>query len=353
MKTIFSVVLLLLSVSTLASINDSDLSPGLINKNLKSQDYFRADSVERAILRRNTISVRAVLVKNGKEQLIEGVKFDLTMGSRQRISSTLNEEFIWEACEAQSSFQGRAKLSLEKFRIQNRKGREYELLFDGTCGESLTLKFNFDSLGGEFFGIWNISNKITKKFNEEGLGDFLTSKVRISFPANGDYYNGVVNVTKGYQWDVVGHEIGHAIYSRARIGRSAGGSHRIDECYSSALALSEGWASFFSAWVSVDLDDEDAKFEYMVPRRAPLEIEHVPADVCIGPKNEWRVYSFLWDLVDLNNDNENINIGFRELWDISAGVMHRDINSFKDALLNKGLDPVIVNIVWDQNILNR
>lgn len=352
MKLLSLVVMILLSSTTLATVtDDSDLStPKTFHK---GQDYFRADSTSSTPLRRNVISIKAVLIKNDIETVIEGINFKLQLGSRNQTTLISGNEIEWDACTTQSKFTGVASLELEEFKIQNSRNRNYELLVSGNCGEALTLKFNYDSLGGEFFGIWNIARSITEKFSKNDLGDFISSKIKIRFPSSGDYYNGTVNVTKGYQWDVVGHEIGHAIYSKARIGRSAGGAHKIDQCYSSALALSEGWASFFSAWVSVDLNDDDAKFEYMVPRRAPLEIEHVPSDVCVGPKNEWRVYSFLWDLVDLNNDNENINIGFKDLWDISAGVMHRDIKSFKKALLKGGLDPIIVNIVWDQNILNR
>mgnify|MGYP000168016553 CR=1 FL=1 len=350
MKLISTVALILCSQFIFASttINDSDLSS--LESYRVTSDYFRPDSSESTPIRSNEVSIRSFLNKNGASIEIEGLEYELTFSNNIKLISRSSSLVT---CEQGSTYRGKVKLVLEDFEIENNRGREYELLFSGECGHVLSLHFDHDSLGGEFFGIWNVAREITKKFSENELSDFISSKIRIRFPSNGDYYNGVVNVTKGYQWDVVGHEIGHAIYSRARIGRSAGGSHRIDECYSSALALSEGWASFFSAWISVDLNDDDAKFEYMVPRRAPLEIEHVPADVCVGPKNEWRVYSFLWDLVDLNNDNEMVSIGFKELWDISAGKMHRDINSFKKALLSSGFDPVVINVVWNQNILNK
>jgi hypothetical protein len=327
--------------------HESDLSESLSNH--KSQDYFRPDNILKERIRNNTISIKAILVKEGVETPLKGFSFNLNFANKSKLKVNLGETI---ECENNQKFSARAKLLTDGFSIQNSRRDDYELLFSGSCGSEMTLVFDYKSLGGEFFGVWNIARKVNQKFVANGLEDVLSSKIRIRFPSNGDYYNGTVHVTKGYQWDVVGHEIGHAIYSRARIGRSAGGRHRIDECYSKALALSEGWASFFSAWVSVDLNDPDAKFEYMVPRRAPLEIEHVPADVCVGPNNEWRVYSFLWDLIDLNNDNENINLSFLDLWNLSAGVIHRDINSFKDALLSNGFDPVIVNIVWDQNILN-
>ncbi|NDD90648.1 hypothetical protein EBZ37_00965, partial [bacterium] len=90
--------------------------------------------------------------------------------------------------------------------------------------------------------------------------------------------------------------------------------HKIDECYSPTLAFSEGWASYFSAFVSVASDDPDAKFEFMVPRRAPIRFETIPADVCAGEENEWRVTGFFWDLFDKNSDGESVEQGFASLW---------------------------------------
>lgn len=128
----------------------------------------------------------------------------------------------------------------------------------------------------------------------------------IEWPADGDYYGwGTLHITQAHQWDVVGHELGHAVYFAASSFAGGGGSHKIDECYTQGLALSEGWASFFSAAVQLDRADPDAKFEFMVPRRAPIRVEHVPADVCAGEKNEWRTASMLWDLYDTHEDGED------------------------------------------------
>jgi len=101
-----------------------------------------------------------------------------------------------------------------------------------------------------------------------------------------------------------------------------GGAHRIDECYSARLAFSEGWASFYSAFTQVASDDPDAKFEFMVARRAPLEIEHVPDDVCEGQTNEWRVYAALWDLYDsYEGDDDQFELPFIHQWNAMRAPM--------------------------------
>ncbi|ATH09078.1 hypothetical protein BIY24_14335 [Halobacteriovorax marinus] len=335
MKYAFLLTALIFTFNIHAHESDLSSAPNYLNK---IDRRLKPDSIEITNSRGSDSQITAVILKNNIREDV--LNFKYTVPSK-------------EECLSQSKNLVKIDLDLDKFKIVGDWNREYELEFEADCSKDYKLIFNYDSPAGEYFKIRNIAYKISKNLKDIERDEFLTSKIKIKFPSGGDYYNGTVNVTKGYQWDVVGHEIGHAIYSHARIGRSAGGSHRIDECYSKELALSEGWASFFSAWVSVDLNDPMAKFEYMVPRRAPLEIEHVPGDVCTGPTNEWRVYSFLWDLIDLNNDNENVEISFKDLWDLSFRKYFPSITEFKDEILKEGFDPVLINIVWDQNIEGR
>lgn len=324
---------LLISINSQASLHEDDLSSSTHYKSM-SRD-LSVDHVESFPIRQTGVVINAVILKNGVEEAIEGLNFNESKDL---------------SCDSNNSFSVTADLELKKFKIVGDWNREYKLFFEGECSKGYKLIFKHDSPSGEYFKIRNIAYGLTRKLEEIDRVSFLSGKIKIKFPASGDYYNGTVHVTKGYQWDVVGHEIGHAIYSHARIGHSRGGSHRIDGCYSKELALSEGWASFFSAWLSVDLNDPMAKFEYMVPRRAPLEIEHVPSDVCVGPTNEWRVYSFLWDLIDLNNDNEKVEISFKDLWDISFKKNFPSIVEFRDELLKEGFDPILINVIWNQNI---
>lgn len=335
MKWISTFLLLLTSLNINAAINidDSSLSTGPSIYSLDQNDYFRPDNISVEANRTNKTEIIVKLNKNDNSKIVTGIKFN-----------------DYANCTLGASINAQVELKNKYFNFRNNSGRTYDLLFTGVCGKTNTLNFTHDSFSGEAIGIWNIFNIAVEKFTKIDRIDFWSQQIKIKWPSNGDYYQwGSVNITKGFQWDVVGHELGHAIYDQANIGRFGGGAHRIDQCYSSALALSEGWASFFSAWLSVELDDKDAKFEYMVPRRAPLEIEHVPADVCKGPTNEWRVYSFLWDLIDLNKDNEAMEQTFQAIWDLNRSKNYSGIIKLKEGLIGH-MDPVLLNIVWEQNI---
>jgi hypothetical protein len=143
--------------------------------------------------------------------------------------------------------------------------------------------------------------------------------------------------------------MGHAIYDQAGIGGFGGGQHYIDRCYSEVLALSEGWASYFSAFVSADLRDVDAKFEYMVPRRAPIRFENIPADVCGSSTNEWRVNGFLWDLIDYHDDGETMSDAFVKLWNDTAGAHASSLVALKTRLIQKGWDADQLETIWKLN----
>lgn len=132
--------------------------------------------------------------------------------------------------------------------------------------------------------------------------------LRINIPVQGDFFSPwawSLSLSNPLAWDVVLHELGHAVQHGAMKAAAAGGSHKIDECYNPALAWSEGWATFFAASVRLSRDDADAKFEFLVPRRAPIRIENVPEDVCRGQSSEWRVAAGLWDLLDTHPDGKD------------------------------------------------
>jgi hypothetical protein len=242
-----------------------------------------------------------------------------------------------------------ATLANKFFSVRNDDG-PYSISFEAPCRGEVTATFKSDSNGGQALGIWQIAEKARAKL-EASIGlDFWKSSLDFNWPADADYYNwGQVHITRGDHWDVVGHEMGHGIYDLGELGQFGGGPHKIDECYSPEMALSEGWASYFSGWVSVDLNDADAKFEYMVPRRAPIRFETIPADVCAGERNEWRVTGFFWDLIDLHDDGESMSSAFSQVWDALKGSRVRTTSEAKERLEKAGMDPTLVETIWKLN----
>lgn len=175
----------------------------------------------------------------------------------------------------------------------------------------------------------------------EGTTDWWKDPLTVVWPGGADYYTSwTLHLTDPLAWDVVLHELGHAVMAGAMNARTSGGSHKIDECYSQGLAWSEGWATYFAGAVRLSPDDADAKFEFLVPRRAPIRLENVPADVCRGPNNEWRVAAGLWDLTDRHAEaGDTISLPFKTLW---AGFTGGVTSSVGDGwnLVAKSLDPL-------------
>ena len=161
----------------------------------------------------------------------------------------------------------------------------------------------------------------------------------VIYPASSDYFSGwSLHLSEAKAWDVNLHELGHAVMAKGMNARGGGGSHKIDECYSAGLALSEGWATFFAGVVRLSPADADARFEYLVPRRAPIRLENVPADVCQGENNEWRVAATFWDLYDSHPDGgDAVALGFPRLWNLLKGG---SMGSFSDAwrIIRRGLN---------------
>lgn len=317
-------------------VPETDLSGSQEKRVLFSSNFVMPDQVESSVSRNGQTTASMVIVKGDEKIVLDLPEFNLE-------SKCKNGE---------ESFRVYAKAQTSRFSIQDRD--IYEFGFEGKCGHSHILIYDEKSPAGELAGVWNIAKKAEVKMTDAGIINLWKRNVSIIFPANGDYYSGDrVRVTKGYQWDVVGHELGHAIYDQSKMGSFGGGSHRIDECYSEALALSEGWASYFSAWLKIDRSDADAKFEYMVPRRAPLHIETIPADVCQGPRNEWRVTGFLWDILDLNDDEEQVDQSFAKIWQATAEKRSKNISQMKDHLISSGMNAEQINALWEKNFFDR
>lgn len=191
-----------------------------------------------------------------------------------------------------------------------------------------------DSESAKTAFIHDIFLRYTKFFKKEGIdiSTWWKKPIKTVWPGSGNYYSwGTLNVTHADHWDVNGHELGHAITDIGTNSQMGGGQHKIDECYERTIAWSEGFATFLSGVVSLDKAEEDARFEFLVPRRAPIRIENVPDDVCKGQNNEWRVSAALWDLYDAHNDGEDsVSVPFKLIWQ-ALSRPEKSIGSMKDA----------------------
>lgn len=344
----FSALLLASSLIALSAfaqstrIVDSDLSgvkPGPA-KRLRAGNLLKPDQVIDGAATKG-LSLQFVRMVKGQETAVEGIAFS-------GLRSTEKGEIKTAKCDGPTIAVSVA-LVAPRFQVTNGSAN-YQLNLSLKCGTAQKIVFDEKSDVGQAIAIWQVATLAERKLSKEvGVG-FWKSSIKFTWPADGDYYSSNhVRITLGYQWDVVGHELGHAIYDQANLGAFGGGSHKIDECYSSQLALSEGWASFFSAWLMIPLNDPNAHFEYMVPRRSPLNIENVPADVCGKSTNEWRVTSFLWDLIDTHDDGETYAIPFATLWNYTLNADAPSLPEMKKNLVKKGLDADTLQTIWKLN----
>lgn len=322
------------SPSVFAAIDDSGLTGPVEPLQMSVSSSLSPSEIQKTPLKTNDLTYRFLVRKGGELTELEHLSFESDSSCKNK---SVGEEIHFQA-------------TLDNGLINIKKNGVYSVEFDGSCGAHHDVIFDSESPEGQAVMIWEVGNRAISKFESIDRMEFWGGPLNFMWPSSGDYYSwGTVNLTRGDHWDVVGHEMGHAIYDRANIGSFAGGQHYIDQCYSSTLALSEGWASFFSAWVSLDLDDANAQFEFMVPRRAPLGVEHVPDDVCEGPTNEWRVYTFLWDVIDQNDDGEVSSMEFQKYWDTVYNQNVRGIRQQLSLLEQSGEDIETLNQIWQLN----
>lgn len=296
------------------------------------------------------VAMQFVRKVKGRETPVEGLQFRTKLKGDEWVIFKTNAQGVARSsvCET-GELQLAIPLVAEKFKVTG--GREdYQINATAKCGVETKFIFEETTENGQAVAIWQVVVAAGKMLAQTVGTQFWKKQIQFIWPSNGDYYSfDMVNLTLGHQWDVVAHELGHAIYDQAKVGRFGGGQHRIDECYTETLALSEGWASYFGAVVMVDLKDPDAKFEYMVPRRAPIRFEKIPADVCGKVTNEWRVTGWLWDLVDLHDDGETFEESFARLWNDMFGARASSIKEVKASLIQKGWDRDKLETIWKLN----
>jgi hypothetical protein len=328
---------------------ETDLSP--LNENfiftLREGTQLRPDTQE--TVRADGFQIQVTQKIKDKLVGVPGLSLKLSSGHQITLDATgsyKSDVFCSGQLEATARFE------TDRFDVSQRSGWNggdiYTLTFSVPCEGATRVGSESKSPLASVLGIWTVVYTAQEKLrNAVGL-EFWTRKTPVNYPADGAYYDGsTVNIPNGEEWDVVGHELGHAIFDQARMGRMGGGQHYIDRCYNQTLALSEGWASFFSAFVSVSLDDADARFEFMVPRRAPIQFENIPADVCPGYTNEWRVNGFLWDLVDSHQDPETLTETFAAVWNQTTGKMASGLGDMRESLLRGGFPANQIQELWN------
>jgi len=337
------------------ALHEEDLSGGHIFRLQSFSDVLKEDRLETEALP-GVLEFHLLREDRGILTPVSAVEFRASSGSFSGAFTTDRDGVISipAACAASDKLSLEASFKNAHFSIENPSGsRAYRLLYQGPCEGRVRWIVKSDSEAGQILGVWQVAERARRRLEAEVGLAFWKKRIPFVFPSDGDYYSwGKVNITRGDFWDVVGHELGHAIYDQAGIGGSQGGQHKIDQCYTGTLAFSEGWASFFSAWVSVPLDDADARFEFMVPRRAPLRFESIPADVCAGQTNEWRVTGFLWDLMDLHADPEVSEAPFGALWQALTGSRVPDSKAAARRLVSsRVMSPGELESIWQQNFL--
>jgi hypothetical protein len=317
--------------------------------------FINPDRIETGVASKG-LSLHFVRMVKGVETPVSGIKFraQLHTGSNSPYQTYESDQngMIQDVDCLKNDYFVTTALETQRYGVvsSSNDGKTFDLIFKLKCGVPQKLIFEETSEAGEVIGIWQVLTNAEKKIgNEIGL-NFWKYRVDFMWPEKGDYFDGSrVHLTFGHQWDVVSHEMGHAIYHQGNIGVFGGGEHYIDRCYEDAIALSEGWASFYASWLNFDLNAQDPGFEYMVPRRAPIKVENIPADVCGHPTNEWRVNGFLWDLIDLHQDAESHSKTFADLWKITNGSRASSLGIVKNLLIKQGWDAASIETIWKLN----
>jgi hypothetical protein len=258
-------------------------------------------------------------------------------------STVTNEAGVWAVSLDKNQFAGKSFTTNFQFtnKLWNVTGKSQPYQWQGPQIEQLsgdtdtgTIAPVSGSENAKAAFINDIYNRYLQFFKKTGVDitPWWKKQIKTVWPMTSNYYSwGTVNLSDADHWDVNGHEIGHAMTDIGTNSDMGGGQHKIDECYSEDLAWSEGFATFLSGAVSLDSNDEDARFEFLVPRRAPIRMENVPDDVCKGQKNEWRVSAAMWDLYDGHLDGgDSIDIPFKTIW-ASLSRKDRRIGSMQDA----------------------
>lgn len=261
------------------------------------------------------------------------------------------------SCEPGATVNFEVRFENNAYKIVSSSNQVYVLKLNAQCGQGYTLTFATNSKAGNVVSIFETVERARAKLSQEVGLAFWNDRVNISWPARSTYTDlGFMNIVHGSQYEVVGHELGHAVADLANINEqgacqgtqcSTGQKiHLIEQCYNDDFGFSEGWAHFFSAWLYLDPKDPDAGFVNMVARRSPISLEKIPSDVCTGPSSEWRVAAFLWDLIDQADNGEKVEYPFAKVWNAFHGRSPKNVAEAANLMIQSGFSKRDIDQVW-------
>jgi len=343
------IALLILMSSTLwASIDPFHLSQRLGFDKEISYDFIVADKSKHIPAEKTSIQI------NFDSQNISPFLLNLNTINTERTKIALGK------CSANSAAKiYRLFLPIKigkRFQLKNHKLQGYEISLKVKCQHNNIFVFKNNSFAGKALKLL----LKTKKVDDYIMGSLklkilqyrklFKSPIGIVYPGGGNFYDFKnVYIDRVDHWDVVGHEIAHAIYDRLELGVTDVGEHYIDRCYSQSLALSEGWPSYFAALVWLKTNNPKPLLPYMVKRRGPMNIETVPQDVCAGYTNEWRVVSYLWDITDQTPHEDGIHMDSEMFFKSLINQNHQGLQSIHNSL-KQSLNVKELESVWQSNL---
>ena len=179
-----------------------------------------------------------------------------------------------------------------------------------------------------------------------GVGQdcFAEPTLEAMVPAGGTYYSTLdkririeVNGDYDRSRDVVTHERGHwvmdrLLYEDGYWPPGSGGPHTWCGTYTSGLAWTEGWASFYALVKGNWLDPSDTSFEYGSGWSTEVESGLSCSPSVVGDSNEYRVVGALWDLWDGSMDGKDVySTPWDRVWRVADDCAHATFRAFYDA----------------------
>ena len=232
--------------------------------------------------------------------------------------------------------------------------------------------FDFGDASGPLYLLGDVYEAMVKTLMALDAADVLTPDLhfRVYYPATdtscGGGDNDMQSVTCGgaayitkanaqaMGGSVVVHELGHLLNERWWQGWPPGafGPHQFTSCAKPGLALTEGFANFFAAWVLLGRQGDH------VQGIGEIETPAAPAGICAAgfiPEN--HVTALLWDLHDLPVDGADTGAFPGEGDVLLTYLAHFAVDIFqlraafeaRAALLHPAFVPV-VGAIYQQNV---